>query len=483
MLPKRNCVFQTITLFLLLIASPFMWAQVPPPSAGQHSGFDLQAEINSTAELNLPCGLYFLKNGLIVSSANHHISGSGPCTVLSFSGGPLDYAIAISASNIELDHLTIGAAPGVLGRGVSIGDASHIYLHNLTISGAGTIPPPRSGLPAAIRFLNVTDLVIRDNDISGTGPASGNSGGFDILSDSGASRGVTVEGNHIHGSNSQSCIALFNVDDATVQNNVIDQSHAFDHSVPEDRGQGYGILLYGAGQRLIASKPSGLVRAHNVVVMTTETPHVFAVGQHIVINQALSIGGSDFNGDFKVSSVPTKTTLTFVQDGPDDTGGDGIVNPSFSSARVEMNTVTNTSGSGIYLQGYTDSFVERNVVTNYGQLMQDTSLPEGGIALMSPMRVIVKDNYVDGSIQSGVAFAAGHAVTITNNIISHVKYGVQARGVNRDVHVSGNIISSAQLGISLPPSAPKDVFELIDNTVCENNAQARNSGSESRRAQ
>ena len=474
MLPKRNCVFQTITLFLLLIASPFMWAQVPPPSAGQPSGFDLQAEINSRAELNLPCGLYVLKSGLIVSSANHHISGSGPCTVLSFSGGPLDYAIAISASNIELDHMTVSAAPGILGRGVSMGDVAHIYLHNLTISGAGTIPPPRSGLPAAIRFLNVTDLVIRDNDISGTGPASGNSGGFDILSDSGASQRVTVEGNHIHGSNSQSCIALFNVDDATVQNNVIDQSHAFDRSVPEDRGQGYGILLYGAGQRLIASKPSGLVRAHNVVVMTTTTPHVFTVGQHIVVNQAISIGGTVFNGDFYVNSVPSSRTLTFAQEGQDDIGGGGFVNPSFASAKVAFNTVSNTSGSGIYLQGYTDSIVERNVVKNFGQLMRDISLPEGGVALVSPMRVIVTDNYLDGSAQSGVAFAGGHAVTITNNIIGHVNYGVQSRGVNRNVHISGNIISNAKLGISLPSSTAASIFEIIDNTIREGSAQASN---------
>jgi putative cofactor-binding repeat protein len=435
----------------------------------------LQAAVDAGTDLKLPCGVTVLTSGLTVRSGNRHISGAGPCTVLNFVGTRLEYAIAITASNVELDHLTISAEPGVLCRGVSMGNVSHVFVHDLTISGAGTVSP-QAGLPAAIRFLDVTDLVLRDNDISGTGPATGNAAGYDILSDSGASRRISVEGNRIHGSNSTICIALFNVDDATVENNFIDQSHAYDHSKAEDAGQGYGIVLYGAGQRTIDTGPSGLVRSRNVVVMKTKTPHSFSVGQHIVINQATSTGGTDFNGDFKVTSAPTPTTLTFAQEGPDDNGGSGVVNPSFSSARVAMNTVTNTAGSGIYLQAYTDSVVEGNVITAFGQLMQDTSLPEGGVALMSPMRVIVKDNFIDGSIQNGVALAQGHAVTIIDNVIGHVKYGVQARGVNQDVHIRGNIVHGVALGISLPTSTPASVFELVDNTIREGDASTLKTG-------
>jgi nitrous oxidase accessory protein NosD len=449
------------------------------PPADLPRDLSLQAAIDAGTDLKLPCGVTVLSSGLTIRSGNRHIAGAGPCTVLNFIGTRLEYAIAISASNVELDHLTISAAPGVLCRGVSMGNVSHVYLHDLTISGAGTVSP-KAGLPAAIRFLNVTDLMLRDNDISGTGPATGNAGGYDILSDSGASRRVSVERNHIRGSNSTICIALFNVDDAVVENNFIDQSHAFDHAAAEDTGQGYGIVLYGAGQRLIAPGTSGLVRTRNVVVMTTKTPHSFSVGQHIIINQATSSGGTDFNGDFNVSSAPTSTTLTFAQEGPDDDGGGGVVNPSFSSARVAMNTVTNTAGSGIYLQAYTDSVVERNVITAFGQLMHDTSLPEGGVALMSPMRVIVRDNYIDGSIQSGIVLAAGHEVTITDNVIGHVKYGVQARGVNQNVHIRGNIVRSVTLGVSLPPSAAANIFELVGNTIHEGDASIPSAGSQSK---
>ena len=468
----------TVAGSLLVLATIAVWGQSRIQAPSQlPRGLSLQAAIDAGADLKLPCGVSVLTSGLTVRSGNRHIAGAGPCTVLNFVGTHLEYAIAITASNVELDHLTISAAPGVLCRGVSIGSVSHVYLHDLTISGAGTVSP-QAGLPAAIRFLNVTDLVLQDNDISGTGPATGNAAGYDILSDSGTSRQVSVDRNHIHGSNSSICIALFNVEDATVENNFIDQSHAFDHSAALDTGQGYGIVLYGAGQRLIAPGQSGLVRSGNVVVMTTKTPHGFSVGQHIVINQANSAGGTDFNGDFNVSSAPTLTTLTFVQEGPDDKGGGGIANPSFSSAKVAMNTVTNTAGSGIYLQGYTDSVVERNVITAFGQLMHDTSLPEGGVALMSPMRVIVRDNYIDGSIQNGIVFAAGHAVTITDNVIGHVKYGIQARGFNRNVQIRGNIVRSVTLGISLPPSAPANVFELADNTIREDDASTPKTGSQ-----
>jgi putative cofactor-binding repeat protein len=463
---------------LVILATIAFWGQSPlQASANLPSNLSLQAAIDVGTDLELPCGVTVLTSGLTVRTGNRHISGAGPCTVLNFVGTRLEYAIAIAASNVELDHLTISAAPGVLCRGVSMGNVSHVSVHDLTISGAGTVSP-QAGLPAAIRFLNVTDLVLRDNDISGSGPATGNAGGYDILSDSGASRRISVARNRIHGSNSTICIALFNVDDVTVENNFIDQSHAFDHSKAEDAGQGYGIVLYGAGQRTIDTGPSGLVRSRNVVVMKTKTAHSFSVGQHIVINQATSTGGTDFNRDFNVSSAPTSTTLTFAQEGPDDNGGGGVVNPSFSSARVAMNTVTNTAGSGIYLQAYTDSVVEGNVITAFGQLMQDTSLPEGGIALMSPMRVIVRDNFIDGSVQNGIAFAAGHAVTITDNVIGHVKYGVQVRGVNQDVHIRGNIVRGVALGISLPPSAPANVFEVVDNTIREGNTSSLKIGSQ-----
>jgi putative cofactor-binding repeat protein len=464
----------------LLILAAIAVAEQPQSeiTAELPRNLSLQAAIDAGTDLKLPCGVTVLTNGLTVRTGNRHISGAGPCTVLNFVGTRLEYAIAITASNVELDHLTISAAPGVLCRGVSMGNVSHVSVHDLTLSGAGTVSP-QAGLPAAIRFLNATDLVLRDNDISGTGPATGNAAGYDILSDSGASRRIFVERNHISGSNSTICIALFNVDDATVENNFIDQSHAFDHSKAEDAGQGYGIVLYGAGQRLIES-PSGLVRSRNVVVMTTKTPHSFSVGQHIVINQATSNEGTDFNGDFNVTSTPTPTTLTFAQKGPDDNGGGGVVNPSFSSARVAMNTVTNTAGSGIYLQAYTDSVVEGNVITAFGQLMQDTSLPEGGIALMSPMRVTVSDNFIDSSTQNGIALAAGHAVTITDNVIAHVRYGVQARGVNQDVHIRGNIVRGVTLGISLPPSAPANVFELVDNTIRKDDASTLKTGFQTR---
>jgi putative cofactor-binding repeat protein len=464
-----------IASFLAMASSVLAFATLAAWGQSHPRDLSLQASLDAGKDLKLPCGISVLTSGLILRSGNRHIAGSGPCTVLNFVGTRLEYAIAITASNVELDHLTISAAPGVLSRGVSMANVSHVYLHDLTISGAGTVSP-EAGLPAAIRFLNVTDLILRDNDISGSGPAIGNAAGYDILSDSGASRRVTVERNRIHGSNSTICIGLFNVEDATVQNNFIDQSHAFDHSAADGTGQGYGIVLYGAGQRRIASRPSGLVRSRNVAVMTTKTPHGFSVGQHIVINQATSNGGTDFNGDFHVRSTPTPTTLTFVQEGRDDNGGDGVVNPSFSSAKVSMNSVTNTAGSGIYLQGYTDSVVEGNVITAFGQLMHDNFLPEGGVALMSPNRVIVRDNYIDGSVQHGIAFAGGYAVTITNNLIGHVKYGVQGRGVNRDIHIKSNIIQSVTLDISLPSSDP-NIFEVVDNIVRENDADAPRTGS------
>jgi hypothetical protein len=450
---------------LLVLSTALITGFAPTLDCRPLDGPSLQAMIDTESNLKLPCGIYVLRRGLTVRDENRHIAGSGPCTVLTFIGGSLEYAIAITASNVELDHFVISAAPGVLARGISMSDVSHVDIHDLTVTGAGTVDP-KHGKPAAIRFLNVTDLKIQDNDIGRTGPAAGNARGYDILSDSGASRHVLVTRNHIHGSNSWISIALFNVDDASVESNVIDQNNAFDSSLGKAAGQGCGILLYGAGQRLIARAPGGLVRSGNVVTMSTTTTHSFSVGQHIVINQAISAHGTDFNGDFYVSSVPSPRTLTFAQGAPDDSGGLGAVNPSFHGGKVIANTVTNTAGSGIYLQAYTDSVVGRNVVTKVGQQMLDTSLPAGGIALTSPIRVTVVSNYIKGSILQGISFAAAHSVNVTDNVISAVACGIQARGVNWDYQIKGNTLSAIKHGVCTPGTS-RGSYDVSDNIISD----------------
>lgn len=60
-----------------------------------------------------------------------------------------------------------------------------------------------------------------------------------------------------------------------------------------------------------------LVRASNVVTVTTATTHYLTTGQLVTISSSTG-GATSFNGTFVVASAPTSTTFTFAQTGPNE---------------------------------------------------------------------------------------------------------------------------------------------------------------------
>jgi hypothetical protein len=61
--------------------------------------------------------------------------------------------------------------------------------------------------------------------------------------------------------------------------------------------------------------PANMVRASNVVTVTTRAAHGYGVGQKVVISGALGGGGTSFNGNFTIASTPSDYTFTFAQTG------------------------------------------------------------------------------------------------------------------------------------------------------------------------
>ena len=61
--------------------------------------------------------------------------------------------------------------------------------------------------------------------------------------------------------------------------------------------------------------PANMVRASNVVTVTTRAAHGYGVGQKVVVSGALGGGGTSFNGNFTIASVPNDFTFTYNQTG------------------------------------------------------------------------------------------------------------------------------------------------------------------------
>jgi hypothetical protein len=72
--------------------------------------------------------------------------------------------------------------------------------------------------------------------------------------------------------------------------------------------------------KTVAASPTGAVRASGIVTITTTTAHAMLAGQTVTIAGATN---SSFNGVFVIASVPSITTLTFLQAGADATSGAG----------------------------------------------------------------------------------------------------------------------------------------------------------------
>lgn len=57
-------------------------------------------------------------------------------------------------------------------------------------------------------------------------------------------------------------------------------------------------------------------RTSNVVTLTTKKTHGFIVGQTVTVADVPGGGGTSFNGTFAIASIPTVTSLTYAQTGP-----------------------------------------------------------------------------------------------------------------------------------------------------------------------
>ncbi|MEI6083193.1 MAG: PQQ-dependent sugar dehydrogenase [Verrucomicrobiota bacterium] len=81
------------------------------------------------------------------------------------------------------------------------------------------------------------------------------------------------------------------------------------------------VIVYrtnGTDTRTIAS--GGAVRNNNIVTFTTESNHGFRKGNKITIS---GVTAGSFNGSFYLASVPSPTTFTVSQAGPNETSGTG----------------------------------------------------------------------------------------------------------------------------------------------------------------
>lgn len=94
------------------------------------------------------------------------------------------------------------------------------------------------------------------------------------------------------------------------------------------------LTLFQTSTANIEAAPTGAVRSGNVVTITTTAAHGFLREQTVSIS---GVSDSSFNGTFVITSVPSSTTFTYSQTGPDATSGSG-------TATIVLNNLVATEG-------------------------------------------------------------------------------------------------------------------------------------------
>jgi len=80
-------------------------------------------------------------------------------------------------------------------------------------------------------------------------------------------------------------------------------------------------FLKGQGsQKTIAAAPTGASRATNVVTITTTAAHGYAAADDVRVS---GVTDTSFNGIFTIQAIPSSTTFTYNQTGPNATSGSG----------------------------------------------------------------------------------------------------------------------------------------------------------------
>jgi len=147
----------------------------------------------------------------------------------------------------------------------------------------------------------------------------------------------------------------------------------------------------------IAAAPTGAVRSSNTVTITTTAAHSFVIGQSVAI---AGVTDTSFNGTFTIATVPSTTTFTYAQTGPNATSGGGTATPASATITIKATSTVDASRS---------ASVSTNIVTAadptltsinpsaaaQGSLFQDVYL--AGTNFISTTKVFFNGALVDTS--------------------------------------------------------------------------------------
>ena len=105
------------------------------------------------------------------------------------------------------------------------------------------------------------------------------------------------------------------------------------------------IVVYGDARIGKTIAVGGLVRASNVVTVTTTAKHGFAVGEAVTISGTNGGAGTNFSGRHRIASVPSTTTFTYSQTGSNATGNTAVTPGSASFATGSRQRISYNVGS------------------------------------------------------------------------------------------------------------------------------------------
>jgi hypothetical protein len=191
---------------------------------------------------------------------------------------------------------------------------------------------------------------------------------------------------------------------------------------------------------------TGAVRSNNAVTFTTTVTHGFRQGEKITV---AGVADASFNGAFYVTSVPTDTTLTVAQAGPDAISGGGTATTLNQGGCVTGGCFFDSTGvPPSYRQNYfygdlNSGRVMRavlnsaNEVTSVDYFVTDT--PAQIDVAVGPDGALYYGNYAGTVFRLAYTNFASQQIIVTPTVVDTVENGAAALTVRLAVAPPGTV--------------------------------------------
>jgi hypothetical protein len=298
--------------------------------------------------IHTPAGTSLISAVMTIPS-NVHIVGDGPASIVQVTQAsgivaPFDLE---GVSNVEISDMTLSCStsPATCRAGIKINGSQHIRIHDMTISGGGSVTSPLADTTASQIHIQASDDVKISYVRTTNGPFNGGFGIMTFYTGPPNTR-ITLEHDDIENYQGDINVGFFNAQFSSVSDTFVNGANYLSTG-PGSLTGGYGLMSYTlGGYGTAVYTVSSLSCSGSTCIVTISGGALPAVGVTFEAYLGSITGGTPpnsqttFNGNYE-ATVTSPTTFTINAPGASSSGV--VLTHTFTGTVNSSATITSVS--------------------------------------------------------------------------------------------------------------------------------------------